>query len=111
MGESSEFNCDYLYLYDNYICRIMLVKHCCYGDCRSDSRKYGKECMKGVFWIPFPKRQTELFKCQTWVSACGRHDLTVENMSRWTYICSKHVVDGSGPTDEHPNPIPANFNK
>ena len=32
---------------------------------------------------------------------------TVESIRKETYICSKHFVGGNGPTDAHPDPLPA----
>ena len=64
---------------------------------------------KVSFWIPFPKPKRNLEKCQRWIRACGRELFTVEKVTRWTYICSKHFVGGQGPTDLHPDPIPATY--
>ena len=87
------------------------TKHCCYGDCKSDSRYKDRpyRSMQGVTWTPFPKPKTKLEKCQRWVYACGRGDFTVDNVKKWTYICSKHFVGGKGPTAEHADPIPATY--
>ena len=65
--------------------------------------------MKGVFWIPFPKPKRNLEKCQRWIRACGRELFSVEKVTRWMYICSKHFVGGQGPTEQRPNPIPATY--
>ena len=85
------------------------TRHCSYGTCNSDSRYSDREHMKGVFWIPFPKPKRILEKCQRWIRACGRELFTVEKVTRWTYICSKNLVGGKGPTDQHPDPIPATY--
>lgn len=86
----------------------MPVKHCCYGDCNSDSRYIGqKSYMDGVKFIPFPKPKTQLQKCQRWVRLCERKYFTVESIRKETYICWKHFVGGNGPTDSHPDPLPA----
>lgn len=94
----------------------MVNKHCCYGTCTNDSRKFGQPGhpeMEGVFFIPFVKPARQLKKCKEWIRLCGRpHDrLNVEildsHKGRNIYICSKHFVGGNGPTDEYPNPIPA----
>ena len=71
------------------------TRHCCYGTCNSDSRYSDREYMKDVFWIPFPKPKRKLEMCQRWVRACGREHFTVEKITRWTYICSKHFVGGA----------------
>lgn len=86
----------------------MPVKHCCYGDCNSDSRYVGiKKEMDNVYFIPFPKPKTQKEKCERWVRLCGRKYFTVENIRKETYMCSKHFVGGKGPTKEHPDPLPA----
>jgi hypothetical protein len=69
--------------------------------------------MQGVFFIRFPvvgKRHPNrnVDKIQRWVHACSREDFTMANVTRHTYICSRHFVGGQGPTDDHPDPIPAN---
>ena len=65
--------------------------------------------MQGVTWIPFPKPHKDIDKCKRWVRACGRMNFTHENVKKWTYLCSKHFVNQMGPTEEHPDPIPASF--
>ena len=83
-----------------------MVKHCCWGVCKSDSRYADREYMTGVTWFPFPKPFSQPEKCQRWVTLCGRKNFTVANVNKATYICSKHFVSG-GPTVEHPDPLPA----
>ena len=86
------------------------TKHCCYGLCNSDSRYAHKTHMAEVSFIRFPKPWIDFEKCQTWVRACGRGDtFTTKNVNNSTFICTKHFVGGKGPTEEHPDPIPANF--
>lgn len=87
----------------------MPVKHCCYGNCNSDSRYVEKrpDTMGNVVFIPFPKPKTQRSKCERWVRLCGRKFFTVDNVRKETYICSKHFVGGNGPTDSHPDPLPA----
>ena len=86
----------------------MPVKHCCYGDCNSDSRYVGRrEDMENIFFIPFPKPKTQREKCERWIRLCGRKFFTVENVRKETYICSKHFVGDKGPTKENPDPLPA----
>ncbi|KAM4716274.1 uncharacterized protein FYW61_018838 [Anableps anableps] len=86
---------------------MVTTKHCCFGVCRSDSRYGDRDHMKGVFFIPFPKRKTNAEKCQRWIRACNREGFTVENVTKDTYMCSLHFVGGKGPTTEFPDPIPA----
>ena len=83
------------------------TKHCCYGLCNSDSRYSDRDYMEGVYFIPFPKPKTNEEKCNRWLSACGRKDFTASNVKKWTYICSKNFNGGKGPTENHPDPIPA----
>ncbi|XP_060081914.1 uncharacterized protein LOC132563760 [Ylistrum balloti] len=84
-----------------------MVKHCCWGDCRSDDRYRNADHMQDVFFIPFPKPKTQHEKCRLWVSLCGRKNWGVTNVNKHTYICSKHFFGGNGPTIDHPNPLPA----
>ncbi|XP_052065138.1 uncharacterized protein LOC127704938 [Mytilus californianus] len=89
------------------------VKHCCYGICNSDTRYRHRDDMKDVFFIPFPKPITQREKCERWIKACGRlqEDFNVDKIKRYTYMCSKHFVGGKGPTDIHPDPMPALLQK
>eukprot|EP00057_Strongylocentrotus_purpuratus_P016935 XP_011671409.1 PREDICTED: uncharacterized protein LOC105441715 [Strongylocentrotus purpuratus] len=82
-------------------------KHCGFGTCNSDSRYAKRPDMEGVFFLAFPKPKTKLDKCKIWLKACGRKDFGVDNVTKHTYVCSKHFVGGKGPTAEHPNPLPA----
>jgi len=63
--------------------------------------------MHGVWFFPFVKPTRDLQKCLRWVHACGRKGFRIENITMYTYICSLHFVGGFGPTEEHPDPIPA----
>ena len=85
------------------------TKHCCYGTCNSDSRYHDRPRMEGVFFIPFPKPITKKEKCERWIRACGRapDDFDTGKINRSTYICSKHFVGEKGPTETHPDPVPA----
>ncbi|CAC5404724.1 unnamed protein product [Mytilus coruscus] len=85
------------------------VKHCCYGTCNSDTRYRHRDDMNGVFFIPFPKPITQREKCERWIKACGRpkKDFNVDKIKRCTYMCSKHFVGCKGPTELHPDPLPA----
>ena len=101
-----------------------MVYNCCYGVCTSDSRNRHKEKMKGVRFIRFPKpykkrqrweynpllEKVQNAKCQRWIDAChrpttGPRAFTMKNITRGTYICTKHFVGGNGPTEEHPDPV------
>ena len=87
----------------------MGVKRCCWGECKSDNRHYHKPEMKGVTFLPFPKPKTQYEKCLRWIALCGQHQsqFNVSKIKEWTYICLKHFVGGTGPTDLYPDPIPA----
>ena len=94
-------------------CR-MVNKHCAYGVCNSDSRYRDRPHMKGVDFIYFPQYKKYPEKCARWVKLCGRptegyRPFTVSSVTKDTYICTKHFVEGQGPTVEHPDPIPAVF--
>ncbi|KAL7861002.1 hypothetical protein AOLI_G00173510 [Acnodon oligacanthus] len=83
-----------------------MVKRCCWGTCDSNT-KY-PERLDGVFFVPFPKPPKNVEKCKLWIKLCGRpHSLlNISNITRDTYVCSKHFVDGK-PTAEHPHPVDA----
>ena len=85
-----------------------MTKTCSYGTCNSDQRHIDKrDDMKGVFFILFPKPKTKLDKSLRWIKCCGRKNFGAENITKHTYVCSKHFVGGKGPTLEFPDPIPA----
>ncbi|XP_053397878.1 uncharacterized protein LOC128556500 [Mercenaria mercenaria] len=85
---------------------MVTTKHCCYGDCKSDSRTLNND---GIFFIGFgngfPKPKTDREKCMRWVQNCGRKYFTIANVNKDTYICSLHFVGEKGPTEENPDPI------
>ena len=64
---------------------------CCYGLCKSDSRRQEA----GVTFIPFPKPNRHPKIARKWVHLCGRHNFTINNINRATYICSKHFPAGA----------------
>ena len=82
-------------------------KHCCYGTCISDSRYGHRPEMEEVFFIPFPKPKSKPERCTRWIRACSREGFGEDKINKYTYICSKHFVGGSGPTEADPDPIPA----
>ena len=86
---------------------MVTTKHCCYGDCKSDSRKLDNN--SGIFFIGFgngfPKPNKEPEKCKRWIQMCGRKYFTIHDVKKDTYICSLHFIGGKGPTDEHPDPV------
>ena len=95
----------------------MVVKHCCYGICASDSRYPGK-MPDGTYFLPFAKpgkvkegmtkwkrdfqaQRTE--KAKRWIHACGRKDFhSVSQITKDTYIGSLHFVE---PIGDNPDPI------
>ena len=94
-------------------------KHCCWGNCKNDSR-YPDKFPPGTYFIPFPKvgkikesmtqweknRQSERTeKAKQWIHACGRKAFGIKNITKDTYICSNHFVGNSGPTEDNPNPL------
>ncbi|XP_036429311.1 uncharacterized protein si:dkey-20i10.7 [Colossoma macropomum] len=83
-----------------------MVKRCVWGNCRSDTRYPNR--VEGVSFYPFPKPKTNFQKCQLWIRLCGRpqHRLNIDTISKNTYVCSKHFVNG-GPTEEFPDPLDA----
>ena len=88
---------------------------CSWGLCNSDSRygpngKRSREDMTNVKFYSFPKPKTNLEKCKQWIKACGRKYFTVDNITRSSYVCSKHFYEGK-PTEAYPNPYPADTPK
>ena len=69
-----------------------MVKRCAWGMCKSDTRYNEREYMKGVTFFPIPKPKTRCEECKIWVKACGRKYFTVDNVTKHSYICSKHFV-------------------
>jgi hypothetical protein len=67
------------------------AQHCCWGTCKSDSRK--KE--DGVKFIAFPKPTKYRTIARAWVQLCGRGGFTESSINRYTYICSKHFPPGA----------------
>ena len=93
------------------------TKHCCWGECKTDSRYADKwpkslkeleESGKKVF-IPFPKPSRDMAKCKRWLVACLREFFTEKNITRNTYICALHWPGEKGPTAEFPDPLKANL--
>ena len=84
----------------------MVVKCCVYPGCGSDNRKLS--CI-GVRFLPFPKPKTQLETCQRWIKMLAKpqKEFNIHKINQYTYICSKHFVGGDGPTQEYPDPIPA----
>ena len=96
---------------------MVSTKHCCWGECKTDSRypdkwpnslKELQQSGKKVF-IPFPKPSQDIEKCKRWLVACSRQFFTEEKISRNTYICALHWPGGKGPTAETPDPLKANL--
>ena len=93
------------------------TKHCCWGQCNSDSR-FPQNLHKSLLeleasgkqmFIPFPKPSQGIEKCQRWIVVCCREDFTVKNRNRNTYICALHWPGEKGPTEEFPDPLKANL--
>ena len=63
---------------------MVTIKHCCYGDCRSDSQKL--ETKRDIYLIGFgngfPKPNKETEKCQRWVHNCGRKLFTIHDINK-----------------------------
>lgn len=65
--------------------------------------------MRGVQFFSFVKPKQDLEKCKRWTAACGRPNFSPANVTKHTYICSRHFVGGAGPSADHPDPTPATF--
>ncbi|XP_060578712.1 uncharacterized protein LOC132735740 [Ruditapes philippinarum] len=87
------------------------TKHCAYGTCNSDSRYPDRPGIENVFFIRFPQNKREPEKCIRWANACSRRDFDASRVRKDTYICSLHFVGGNGPSEDHPDPLPANATK
>ncbi|XP_038062946.1 uncharacterized protein LOC119733458 [Patiria miniata] len=81
-----------------------MVKICCYGTCKSDTRH--PDPRHKVIFFPFPKTKSNREKCLRWIKACGRphSDLNVYKINKDKYVCSKHFKE---PSSIYPDPIPA----
>ena len=65
--------------------------NCCYGGCNSDSRR----SETGITFMPFPKPWRYPMIARKWLQLLARSNLTVDNIKRCTYICSKHFPVGA----------------
>ena len=72
-------------------------KNCCFGGCKSDSRKEEP----GVTFQAFPNPARFPTAAKRWASLCEREGFTVDKVTRHTYICSKHF---EGTMDFRRNP-------
>ncbi|CAD6218938.1 GSCOCG00011491001-RA-CDS, partial [Cotesia congregata] len=50
-------------------------------------------------------------RCNKWIHASRRVDLTVKKINKYSYVCSKHFIGGKGPTVENPDPVSATISK
>ena len=96
---------------------MVSTKHCCWGECKTDSR-YLEKCPKSLkeveksgrdILIPLRKPSQDIEKCRRWIVACSRQFFTENNIIRNTYICALHWLGEKAPTEEFPNPLKANF--
>ena len=96
---------------------MVSTKHCCWGECKADSRyrekwpkslKVVEESGRKVFIQP-PKPSQVIEKCRRCIVACSRQFFTENNITRNTYICALHWPGEKGPTKELPDPLKSNF--
>ena len=96
--------------------QMVATKHCCWGECKSDSRfphllhpALKKRLQEGKpIFLPFPKKSQGLERCLLWVNACGRgKDFPLEKVTKYTYICYLHWPGEAGPTKEFDVPLTA----
>ena len=95
------------------------TKHCCWGNCKNDSR-YPDKLPSGTYFIRFPKpgnvkesmtqwekdrENVKTEKAKKWVHACGREGFSIKNIKKDTFICSNHFIGCCGPTEEDPDPL------
>ena len=62
--------------------------------------------MIGVSFFPFPKPKSKFERCKAWIKACGRKFFFITDITRNTYVCSKHFHNGH-PSDLYSDPYPA----
>jgi hypothetical protein len=68
-----------------------MVKICCYGLCKSNSKKEPT-----IEFLPFPKPKTNLEHAKRWVHLCGRPTFffSIEKITSRTSISVKHFGRG-----------------
>lgn len=104
------------------------TKHCCWGLCKSDSR-YPEKLSQDTTFVRFAKpgiikdgmtdweknqAMLKTDKARRWLLACGRKDFNhVNQITKDTYICSLHFINGIIPTFENPwiDPLSANLSQ
>lgn len=105
--------------------RVYYRRYCSHGLCKSNS----VDVEEGVKLLHFPmpckefilscvdeskkhavKQCARCSKCLRWIHLCKRADSRLQGLadiSSHTVICSKHFVNGLGPTANDPDPYPA----
>lgn len=100
--------------------------YCVHGTCNSNTR----DADPNLFMIPFlkpcasfyknivdptavshnPKQCDQCSRVLKWIHMCKRADkkMNLCDISTKTYIGSRHFHENSGPTEENPDPFPAN---
>ena len=96
----NDFNSFKFVLKTNNLSNTRATKHCCWGDCKSDSRT---GCPEGVFCFigfgnGFPKPNgKDRKKCLRWVQSYGREHFTIKNVTKDTYEGpAKSFITGFG---------------
>ncbi|XP_055997885.1 uncharacterized protein LOC130047278 [Ostrea edulis] len=62
-----------------------------------------------IFLVLSKVMHTNLEKFLRWIKACRRlHDqLNAQRINKHRTVCSKHFIEGNGPTLQYPDPTPA----
>ena len=85
-----------------------IVKNCAWGTCNSDWR-YPERLInsngKSVKFYHFPSLEKEKLRRKAWIKPCCWGNNFV--CTKHSYICGFHFVCNNGPTDKHPDLIPA----
>ena len=68
---------------------------------------------KPILFIHFPGKKCQKASTMRWIHACKRpaYQLSLEKLTYHHFICSLHLVDEDGPTNENQFPLPADMNE
>lgn len=67
-----------------------MVYECQYAFCSSNSSRIPG---MGMIFVRFPQPEDDLAACRRWVIACARRNLSVEDISPFSFLCELHFPD------------------